>query len=295
MNYAENLIDAYKKLDAAVGIFVEKGGTPDDRPQLAVELDWRLRELSTPPKESVVGGVKIWSDGRWYGNGYCSTLDNRGYTHIVTVGTDMRPDNYYDALHLWVRNAFLRDSSMSVTHICGQNRNIIHHINEDKQDNNVANLILIPKSLHRIYHPSNTAMLASDVALEFIARYGDNKSLTATAAEKPPEMVDARWLHGALGVKKKFADWIEQWGDKVPISPVGEAPLVGGFPPQGGFSLGGEKPNSGGRPCKDYTLTVEDALMVAMRTDTTAAEAVRRDLINKLKTAQRPGRRGRQA
>jgi phage anti-repressor protein len=273
MDYKKNLIDAYKKLDRAVEIFVENGGTPDDRPQLQTELEWRLRQLEAPPKEAMVGDVKVWSDGRWFNDAYHSVSDIRGYLHVVHKTQNMPIDNYYGAFHLWMRDHFLPDETMAISHICGEKRTVTHHISENKTDNNVANLIKIPSNLHKIYHPFTVSMPASDVALEFITRYGDGKSLTSTTAEKPaePEMVDMRWLHGALGVSRRYNDWINQWHNKI------------------GFTLTGVKPPIavGGRPSQDYSIPVRDALKIAMATKTATAETVRDGLIDKLQAAQR--------
>jgi phage anti-repressor protein len=265
MDYKKNLIDAYNKLDKAVEIHLANGGKVDDRQQLKEELAYRLRQLDAPPKEAFVGDVKIWSNGMWYNNKYHTVSDNHGYIHVVPKSMNMPTDHYYGALHLWIRDAFLQTSDLAVSHICGQKRTITHHINENKHDNNVANLIVIPRELHRIFHPNNTMMKTNVVGLQFCMTYGD----ATTTTNKPSDLVDARWLHNELGLSKEFSHWIEQWKDKVV------------------FALQGEKVSTGGRPRKEYNLSVRDALKIAMVTDTTNAEVVRESLINKLQSANK--------
>jgi phage antirepressor YoqD-like protein/phage anti-repressor protein len=94
-----------------------------------------------------------------------------------------------------------------------------------------------------------------------------NTQITATTVAPESEHVDARWLHGELGLSKDFSDWIRQWGQK------------GVFPQQG------EKVSTDGRPRKEYVLTVRDALKIAMATDTPQAEGVREMLLDKLDSA----------
>jgi len=270
MDYKNNLIEAYAKLDKVVEIHLEKGGAVDDRTQLQAELQWRLNALDAPPTSSMVGDVKIWSNGMWYAPSYHAVCDNRGYVHVVHTTTAMATDNYYGALHHWMRDAFLKPET-ATPRICGLKRDTIHHINENKRDNNAANLLYIPKSLHRIYHPSTTSMAASDVALEFVARYGD-KALTVAA----PNIVDARWLHGILGLSKRFTDWIEQWREGVEFTPHLQVKReIGQFK------------GCAGQNRQDYTLSVRDALKIAMKTDTANAADVRDDLLDKLESAQK--------
>jgi len=275
MNYKENLIAAYEKLDKAVEIHLANGGKVDDRPQLKIELEWRLRQLEAPPKEAIVGDVKIWSDGRFYNNNYHTVSDNHGYLHVIPKSTNMPTDNYYGALHLWIRDAFLKVTDLSVTHICGQKRTITHHINENKHDNNVANLIIIPKELHRIFHINNTMMKTNVVGLQFCMTYGD---ATTTTNKQPKDVVDARWLHNELGLSRRFNDWVDQWKDKISFIPT----ISCATPISVTQNIG-----CAGQNRKDYTVSVRDALKIAMVTDTPTAEAVRESLINKLQSANK--------
>lgn len=269
MVYKENLVEAYAKLDAVVGIWIDEcGGKVDDRPQLKAELAARLKKLDEPPEEAQVGGVKVWSNGTWYAPEFHKIVDDRGYMHVVQNTVGAPTNNYYGAFHHWMRNEFLVPE-IATPRLCGEKRDLVHHINENKQDNNVANLVYIPSGLHRIFHPTNTAMPASTPALIFIQRYGDRRLTTTTNAEL--SVIDARWLYSELGVGTRFNDWITQWSAKV------------------GFTVGTVKPPStvGGRPSQEYTLTGRDALKIAMATDTPTAEAVRESLIDKLLSAQK--------
>jgi prophage antirepressor-like protein len=177
MNYKENLIAAYEKLNKAVEIHLANGGKVDDRPQLHAELLWRLKELENPPKEAMKGEVKIWSDGKWYAKDYHTVIDMKDYPNIVPITKNKPVEEYYGRLHIWIRNAFLRDSDLACSHICGMKRNCVHHIDENKRNNNVANLIVIPSGLHHIYHPTNTVMKADSIAVEFCKKYGNTTNL----------------------------------------------------------------------------------------------------------------------
>ena len=171
MDYRKNLVEAYEKLEKAVEIHLANGGKVDDRGQLHAELLWRLKELENPPKEAMKGEVKLWSDGRWYAEGYHTVIDIKDYPNIVPITKNKPIEEYYGRLHIWIRNAFLRDSDLACSHICGLKRNTIHHINENKRDNSVHNLIVIPSGLHHIYHPTNTVMKADTIAVEFCKKY----------------------------------------------------------------------------------------------------------------------------
>jgi prophage antirepressor-like protein len=177
MDYKKNLIAAYEKLDKAVEIHLANGGTVDDRPQLHAELLWRLKELENPPKEAMKGEVKLWSDGRWYAKDYHTVIDMKDYPNIVPITKNKPVEEYYGRLHIWIRNAFLRDSDLACSHVCGMKRNIVHHIDENKRNNHVANLVVIPSGLHHIYHPSNTVMKADTIAVEFCKKYGNTTNL----------------------------------------------------------------------------------------------------------------------
>jgi len=207
MKYKENLIEAYAKLDKAVEIYLAKGGDVDDRPQLKVELEWRLRQLEAPLKEATVGSVKIWSDGGWYAEGYHTVIDKKDYPNIVPITENEPIEEYYSRLHIWIRNAFLRDSDLAITHICGQKRNLIHHINEDKQDNNVANLIVIPGGLHHIFHPTNIMMKADPIAYEFVAKFGD-KALTTTTNTNIPQVFTFETTNVRVIIKNSEPWWV---------------------------------------------------------------------------------------
>jgi phage anti-repressor protein len=70
------------------------------------------------------------------------------------------------------------------------------------------------------------------------------------------DTVDARELHGKLGVQKKFADWIK--------SQVNRAGLVRGHD-FAVFPLKGNNPSGmSGRPTNEYYLTLDAAKHIAM-------------------------------
>ena len=105
-----------------------------------------------------------------------------------------------------------------------------------------------------------------------------NAMVISSGAMPEAERVDARWLHGALGLAKMFPHWIEQWENKVVFTPA----------LQGKREISGIK-GCAGQNRKDYTLSTRDALKIAMATDTPKAVGVRDMLIDKLESAAKLG------
>jgi phage anti-repressor protein len=90
------------------------------------------------------------------------------------------------------------------------------------------------------------------------------------------DAVDARSLHVWLGVGEKFADWFKRRAD--------EALLIEGTDYES-FSEISEKPQSG-RPAKEYVLTVDATMHVAMLERTEIGRMVRQDAIEWKKRAK---------
>lgn len=264
MGYKENLIEAYGKLDKAVEIHLEEGGEIDDRPQLKAELLYRLKLLDQPPKAvTIQDGIKLYSDGKWFGEGYEEAVDEDGYVHVVKHGEGAYSKDWNNRLYYWMRRNFL-DETIAVPRLGGLKRDTVHHLSENRKEDSLHNLLLIPSQWHLMFHCDywKVSGLAKRVCEECAKR-------ELEPVKELEQTVDARWLHGELGLATDFSNWVEQWGGKIL------------------FKSQLEKVSTGGRPRKDYTLSTEDALMIAMRTDTDGAVNVRKSLINKIKSAQK--------
>jgi len=272
--YEAGIIKAYNTLTTAVDVWVSDfGGDNDNRALLIAERDARLQSLSTGVVDTVqiLGDITLRSDGTWTGNGYTEAQDDHGYQHIIATAAlpVSYPSDWVNRKYKWVDRNFL-SSFTTIKNICGYYRNTIHHIDHNKSDDCVHNLICIPNEMHRLFHPENTQTICHPGTLWYAVneRLKEQDQLPVTIHNA--ERVDARWLHGELGLSKDFSNWIRQWTPTVQFL----------------LNLQGEqKSGSGGHNRKDYSLSVQDALTVAIRTDTPQAEAVRKILINKLVVA----------
>lgn len=105
---------------------------------------------------------------------------------------------------------------------------------------------------------------------------------TAVLRGQTVSVVNARDLHAALGSQKKFADWIKAQIERCGLieglewTPAEVIPQKVNNPEEPGefFPQKGES-QSGGRPTKDYILTIDAAKQVAMSSNTPRGRDVR--------------------
>jgi len=297
MDYKQNLIEAYAKLDKAVEMHLAEGGGVDDRPQLKAELAWRLRQLEKPTvKDRNRNGVKLWPNGHWYADGFQEMADEKGYLHIVRDSAEIA---WYNKLHVWLAEEFLKEE-LATLKLCGKVRNTIHHINGDKKDNNAfGNLVYVPKDLHQIFHCDQVNV--PEFARRVCEACEADKALTV---KKPSDkQLDARVLWKGLGLKRKFGTWVKQWADKVNFIPMIDKSL--GKTPQdvavtlkspAPFALNGTftetlqdiAVHANGQFTEQlkYTVSLRDALKITMGTNTEAAKKAEDLILAKLESAQ---------
>ena len=105
---------------------------------------------------------------------------------------------------------------------------------------------------------------------------------TAVLRGQTVSVVNARDLHAALGSQKKFADWIKAQIERCGLieglewAPAEVVPQKVNNPEEPGefFPQKGEN-QSGGRPAKEYILTIDAAKQVAMASNTPRGRDVR--------------------
>lgn len=105
---------------------------------------------------------------------------------------------------------------------------------------------------------------------------------TAILRGQTVSVVNARDLHAALGSQKKFADWIKAQIERCGLieglewAPAEVVPQKVNNPEEPGefFPQKGEN-QSGGRPAKEYILTIDAAKQVAMASNTPRGRDVR--------------------
>lgn len=105
---------------------------------------------------------------------------------------------------------------------------------------------------------------------------------TAVLRGQTASVVNARDLHAALGSQKKFADWIKAQIERCGLieglewAPAEVVPQKVNNPEEPGefFPQKGEN-QSGGRPAKEYILTIDAAKQVAMASNTPRGRDVR--------------------